>query len=120
MKLIVRSLNNEFTATPTIGPFAENKEATTTVAPVRSVQKRADGILKYGLMPLCVPVRRDWNTDGILQLDIGTSSLLWPPTGWKMSPNRRLVTIEYVANSIDHQTPFQDCLEAHVTWISKT
>ena len=66
-------------------------------------------------MSLCVPVRRDWNTDGILQLDIGTSSLLWLPKGWKMSPNRRLVAIEYVANIIEHQSinPFQYCLEAH-------
>ena len=47
--------------------LGKNKEATTTVAPVRSVQKRAKDILKYGLMPLCVPLRHArleyrWNT----------------------------------------------------------
>ena len=39
------------------------------------LQQRAEGLLRVGQMPLCAPARRDWNKGGLLQIDIGGTSL---------------------------------------------
>ena len=75
------------------------------VVPIPSVQERAESILRYGLMPLCAPARRDWGKGGLLQVDIGSTSLTWPPIGWqKMNADQKLLAVEFAANSIEFQT----------------
>ena len=78
---------------------------TAVVVPIPSVQERAESILRYGLMPLCAPARRDWGKGGLLQVDIGGTSLTWPPIGWqKMNADQKLLAVEFAANSIEFQT----------------
>ncbi|KAL3874493.1 hypothetical protein ACJMK2_037502 [Sinanodonta woodiana] len=65
-------------------------------------QIRARKLLTTGSMPLFPPARRDWDKEEIVQFTAGPLSILWPPRSWKkMSADRKLLSVEYVAMTLE-------------------
>lgn len=74
------------------------------VAPAvdKTIQERAESLLRFGLMPLCAPARRDWSKGGLFSLEVGGKEFPWPPMGWTgMTSDQRLLAVEFAANTIE-------------------
>ncbi|KAH3856004.1 hypothetical protein DPMN_098584 [Dreissena polymorpha] len=68
------------------------------------LQTHATALLVSGAMPLLPPSKRDWSSvpDEAITLVQG---LRWPPKGWRnLSPDCRLLALEYAATSILQST----------------
>ncbi|KAL3889939.1 hypothetical protein ACJMK2_002255 [Sinanodonta woodiana] len=70
--------------------------------PMSKNQIRAKKLLTTGSMPLFPPARRDWDKEEIVQFTARPLSIRWPPRSWKkMSADRKLLSVEYVAMTLE-------------------
>lgn len=80
----------------------EETSSTVSKKEISTVQERAKNLLRYGLMPLFAPSRRDWTKGGLLQLDEDSRGFTWPPYKWQqMEPDQKLLSVEFAANFIE-------------------
>ena len=72
-----------------------------SVANTNDDQKRAEGILRVGCMPLIPPARRSWGQKQIT-LNYNDTVMTWPPTAWnELTGDQRLLAVEYAAMKFD-------------------
>ena len=65
-----------------------------------TLSERALNLLKKGCLPLFPPSRRDWGEEEVT-LTVGNSSITWSPKDWEsLTPDRRLLSWEFCAMSI--------------------
>ncbi|XP_045171038.2 probable inactive protein kinase DDB_G0270444 [Mercenaria mercenaria] len=75
------------------------------IEPVEEVNHvaTARSILEKGAMPMCPPARQQWGPDTLEEIDLGNGQVVqWPPKGWlNMTPDRRLLTVEMMAMTLE-------------------
>jgi len=70
----------------------------------KDLQQKAIEILTVGAMPLCPPARRNWTRRNTLDLDVGGTTIQWPPKDFEtMTPDQKLLSWEYMAMRIEEQ-----------------
>ena len=88
-----RNLDSIYKPTP-------RRQLMTVLAP-SDLPTRAEALLKFGCMPLCPPVRRNWTTEEEITLPSSSPFARWPPKGWfTLSRDAKLLAWETVATSL--------------------
>lgn len=92
----------ECTATPITATLpAESAEQ-----PQETLSDRAKTLLAQGCMPLFPPARRQWEQEGTVEISSGSIHFTWPPKDFtKLSPDQKLLEIEYAAMSLRRSKP---------------
>jgi hypothetical protein len=75
----------------------------TTPPQVQLQKKKAEQLLRTGVMPMIRPERREWRTIAT-PIEIGTHrSIAWPPENWEeLSADDRLTAWKFVAMSLEY------------------
>jgi hypothetical protein len=105
-RLIVPTVNNQGTYTETeIDKMHETLPSPEFNERKSAYQDRAINLLKTGVMPLCPPGRRNWDSSGTFETEINGKQFSWPPKGFTlMSPDRKLLAWEQAALFLENET----------------
>ena len=77
------------------------KPAQTTSSPKSTTKNKAQQLISMGCMPLFPPARRQWAGDEAVVLEVGDTTVRWPPKEWQeLTSDQKLLMWEFTAMSL--------------------